>query len=83
MALQIVKPASPAHGLSSTPERSGECPYCQGSSFVAVADKPGTVTPCTCLLKREVLEYLGPVYAPAVWDHSLDASSFAGLKKEK
>ena len=37
------------------------------------------MTACTCLLKREVLEYLAPAYAHATWDHSLDASSFAGL----
>ena len=37
------------------------------------------VVKCACLVKREALEYLTPVYAAATWDHSLDASSWAGL----
>jgi hypothetical protein len=78
MALQIVNPASPAHSPSSMPEGSGECPDCQGSGFVAVPGEPEIVVKCTCLVKREALQYLTPVYAAATWDPSLDASSWAG-----
>ena len=78
MALQIVKPANPAQGSSSMPECSGECPDCQGSGFVVVPGEPDTVVKCACLVKREALQYLTPVYAAAAWDPSLDASALAG-----
>ena len=62
----------------SQDQPSGPCPDCQGSGYVAVPGEPETVTQCTCLLKREVLEYLTAVYAQAAWDHSLDASALQG-----
>jgi hypothetical protein len=58
---------------------SGPCPDCQGSGFVTVPGEPETVVKCACLVKREALQYLTPLYAAATWDPSLDASAWAGL----
>src|ERR1700730_113946 len=76
MDLHTAKPASPASAFQEQPP--GPCPDCQGSGFIPITDKPGKVAKCACTVKREVLAYLTPIYAQAVWDCSLDASALQG-----